>query len=105
MSILSTNSQGAGTELGSILHSPPAGDSGALGGMLAFLRLTQTIERAARSRRKAGLYHGPADFVLREGRVWTPARLPQRIRFGEPGQCYKNAFELALRHGLTYVEG
>jgi hypothetical protein len=80
-------------------------DKKALEGVLNFLQLSQAIERAARGRRKASSYHGPVDFVLREGRVWTPAWLPRGIRSGQHGQCYKNAFELALRHRLTYVEG
>jgi hypothetical protein len=82
------------------------GDMCDMGGMITFLKLNQAVEREARSRRKALLpYHGPADFVLREGKVWTPARLPRNIRAGELGHCFKNAFELALRHKLTYVEG
>ena len=51
------------------------------------------------------MYLGPADFVLQEGRTWTPAQLPRGIRLGQPGQCYKNAFNLALRNRITYVEG
>lgn len=47
---------------------------------------------------------GPRDFVLAHGRSFEAAdhELPR----GEPGMCFRNAFEVAARHPwLTYVEG
>lgn len=56
-------------------------------------------------------YSSHADFLLREGRSFTPQTWAEANKDGEYEQgklreCYKNALELVLQHpDLTYVEG
>lgn len=67
-----------------------------------YLRLITSI----RGNSSVGPYKCAEDFVLRHGRSYTPARLPQRIRRMTIKQCFANCTRLALRHeDLTYVEG
>lgn len=51
------------------------------------------------------VYRGPADFVLREGRVYRPAALPAGVVQHPPRHCFANAIHLAIEHGFDYVEG
>lgn len=44
-------------------------------------------------------------FVLDHGKEYTGRRLPSDYRQRTPKECFKNAAELALETGLTYVEG
>ena len=50
-------------------------------------------------------YGNLAGFILHEGRFWTPSPLPSKIPKGKAKQCFNNAHDLALKRGLTYVEG
>lgn len=45
------------------------------------------------------------DFVAVHGRPFTPAPLPAGLKPGSPRACYANAYRLARRRGLVYVEG
>jgi hypothetical protein len=45
------------------------------------------------------------EFVCEYGREFAPAPLPDRLRKGLPRHCYHNAYHLARKHGLVYVEG
>jgi len=46
------------------------------------------------------------DFVLRNGRyMGNMSPLPNGVRRGSLGNCFKNAFELALEKNWTYCEG
>ena len=51
------------------------------------------------------LYHNPEHFVLENGRPFTPQPRPKGIRTGDFRQCFDNAFRLARRRKLVYVEG
>ncbi|HEY6965860.1 MAG TPA: hypothetical protein VI229_00200 [Burkholderiales bacterium] len=45
-------------------------------------------------------------FVLKHGRLWTPAPRPAGMRKQRNGTCFKSAYEAAERDSaLTYVEG
>lgn len=46
-----------------------------------------------------------ADFLDRNGRRWEGSDLPQHIEKMPSGQCFRNAWELSLRHGFPYCEG
>lgn len=52
------------------------------------------------------VYSCAEEFVLKNGRQWTPAPLPPDISKMTVKECFKNATLLALeRRDLTYVEG
>ena len=51
------------------------------------------------------LYHNPEHFVLANGRPFTPQPKPKGIRTGSFQQCFDNAYRLARRRNLIYVEG
>ncbi|OGC89255.1 MAG: hypothetical protein A2W25_04305 [candidate division Zixibacteria bacterium RBG_16_53_22] len=52
------------------------------------------------------VYGCPEEFVLKNGRQWTPAPLPPDIPRMTVKECFRNAAMLALEHPeLTYVEG
>jgi hypothetical protein len=51
------------------------------------------------------LYYNPEHFVLENGRPFTPQPRPKGIRTGDFRQCFDNAFRLARRRKLIYVEG
>lgn len=55
--------------------------------------------------RREVLYATPAHFVLVNGRPFTPQLRPTGIRTGGFRQCFDNAFRLARRRKLIYVEG
>lgn len=44
-------------------------------------------------------------FLTQYGRHFTPQPLPSIYRPGAFRQCFKNAYRMALRHPVTYVEG
>lgn len=44
-------------------------------------------------------------FVKRYGRQFQPQPLPKVYRRGGFRVCFANSYRMALRHGLTYVEG
>ncbi|SEN70839.1 hypothetical protein SAMN04488077_1253 [Roseovarius tolerans] len=46
-----------------------------------------------------------ADFLHRHGKRWEGRDLPQNVKKKPSGQCFRNAWELSLRHGLPYCEG
>ena len=46
-----------------------------------------------------------AQFVLEYGREYSPSPLPKGYRLMTPQRCFDNAFLLAKKKGLTYVEG
>lgn len=48
-------------------------------------------------------YLGPADFVIREGKMYRPA--PGIVPRGAPKACFGNAIALGAIYGLRYVEG
>ena len=62
--------------------------------------LRQMVEVAGR--RKIPTY---AQFVLDNGRYYEPTELPKGYRLMTPQRCFDNAFKLACKKGLTYVEG
>lgn len=45
-----------------------------------------------------------AEYVAKNGCIWTPAPLPRDIKRGAIKQCFRNALELSLKKG-KYVEG
>lgn len=45
------------------------------------------------------------EFVLREGRFYTPQTYPTQYREGDRGQCYRDSMQLSIESGLVYVEG
>jgi hypothetical protein len=46
------------------------------------------------------------DFVLKKGRpMGNMMPLPKGVKKGQLGDCFKNAFELAMERGWTYCEG
>lgn len=53
--------------------------------------------------RAGWVYKGVHDFLLREGRVWSPEECV--LRRGLAKHCFDNAYKLARRRGLQYVEG
>jgi hypothetical protein len=54
----------------------------------------------------AALEHFPSKFILKHGRLWSAALLPDCFRQAPLGQCYRNATRLAMKHPeLAYVEG
>ena len=53
-----------------------------------------------------GPYSCMEDFILRNGRSYSAAPLPKRVRRMTPKQCFANCTQLALAHDdFTYVEG
>lgn len=46
-----------------------------------------------------------ADFLRGNGKRWKGDDLPKSIKRAPSGQCFRNAWELSLRHGLRYCEG
>jgi hypothetical protein len=44
-------------------------------------------------------------FVRRYGRLFEARNLPKPFRRGPIGACYANSYRMAVRTGLTYVEG
>lgn len=46
-----------------------------------------------------------ADYLRRNGRRWVGSALPQDMKKGPRGQCFRNAWQLSLSHGLPYCEG
>ena len=45
------------------------------------------------------------DFVIKNGRWFTPSPLPKKIRSGQIKECFKNALMTSFEYDLTYVEG
>ena len=43
--------------------------------------------------------------VLKHGKFYTPQPLPKGYKRAKSKECFKNAYELSQREGLTYVEG
>jgi hypothetical protein len=50
-------------------------------------------------------YPGFHAFVLAHGRAFVPRPLPRGYRRGAVRACFENAYRLARRRGLVYVEG
>lgn len=44
-------------------------------------------------------------FVERYARIFEPRNLPKPLRRGRLGACFANSYHMAIRHGVTYVEG
>lgn len=65
-----------------------------------------SAEAAIRIYRKlqAGL-RTPYSILADYGKNWTPALKPEWVPYGTQGLCFQNAFDLAMRTELTYVEG
>jgi hypothetical protein len=72
---------------------------------LKFLRLK--VRLRDRPLKPGYTYTSVEDWLLTNGRLWTPAPLPARIRPMPIKQCYQNAFLLAARSKgrYRYVEG
>lgn len=45
------------------------------------------------------------EFVLREGRFYTPQTYPTQYRVGDRGLCFRESMQLSIESGLVYVEG
>ena len=45
------------------------------------------------------------EFVLREGRFYTPQTYPTQYRVGDRGLCYRDSMRLSIESELVYVEG
>lgn len=60
---------------------------------------------AAKSEHLGLAYRGPADFVLRHGRWWTPRPRPAGLPQAMPRACYGNAIGGAVLYGFRYVQG
>jgi hypothetical protein len=70
-----------------------------------FLKSTVAMMKMCNQRTING-YHGLHDFVLKNGRHWTPKILPAGMKVGTPRACFVNAGNLALKNPeLIYVEG
>ena len=64
------------------------------------------VQKARGNRKPKGWeYTCIEDFILKNGRKMKIEPLPEGIKRGEPRQCFKNAFLLALENGFTYCEG
>ena len=50
-------------------------------------------------------YNSIEQFVLRNGRRFSRAELPQGVRLGASKTCFRNSIRLAKSRGLLYVEG
>ena len=46
-----------------------------------------------------------AGYLRRNGRRWVGSALPPDMKRGPQGQCFRNAWQLSLSHGLPYCEG
>jgi hypothetical protein len=70
-------------------------------------QLRAKLERLRWSRQLATergcVYLGPADFVLQEGRFYTPTHTPEEV--GARRACFGNAMTLAALFGYRSVEG
>jgi hypothetical protein len=65
--------------------------------------ITAFLAKVAAIRRSA---MGTEGWLLKHGRAWTAAPLPEGIERGMKTRCYRNAASLAIRRRtLTYVEG
>lgn len=67
--------------------------------------LLQTVEKiAAAGQYNAGYaYRNAYDFVAREGKWYRPSIT--HLKQGRPRACFGNAIDMAVVHGLAYVEG
>lgn len=71
-------------------------------------RAAESIRPSAAVIEEGWIYTSHFDLLLREGRLFTPAPLPDGIGRLHPGFCYTNSSQLAEEHPeleLTYVEG
>jgi 2'-5' RNA ligase len=50
-------------------------------------------------------HKGVEDLVLSEGKYFNPAPRPKDIKKQPDKECFKNAFQVMMDHGHTYVEG
>lgn len=46
-----------------------------------------------------------ADYLRRNGKRWLGSALPPDIEKAPQKQCFRNAWQLSLSHGLPYCEG
>jgi len=70
-----------------------------------FLRTIYGINKRSRLR-KLGNYYSIHDFILENGREFTPQTLPLKYKPLRPKHCFENAFNLmTFESNLTYVEG
>jgi len=71
----------------------------------SYLRVIREAWPAEQAERLGLAYRGPADFVLREGRWWPPARPRPDLPQGAPRACYGNSIAGAVLYDLHYVQG
>ncbi|MGW8177823.1 MAG: hypothetical protein ACWGQW_03400 [bacterium] len=66
----------------------------------------QTVSRMTVSNAEEPLtYYGIEDALLKCGRGFSVAPLPEHIERGEVKQCFRNAYQIAIEHDLIYCEG
>jgi hypothetical protein len=70
-----------------------------------YLKVLRDAWPESQSERFGLVYRGPADFVLQEGRWWSPVDAPAGMIRGVPKACYGNSIGGVLRYGLRYVQG
>jgi hypothetical protein len=70
--------------------------------LIADLKAYAEMVRTSWTRTKYPGFHA---FVLFHGRPCIPQELPRGYRRRQMGQCFENAYRLARRRGLVYVEG
>lgn len=68
---------------------------------MVLVETLQQLVDAKSSHHRLSMY----EFVLRYGRPFENQKLPSKYLHGFPRQCYQNAYLLAARHNLIYVEG
>ncbi|MFI1203516.1 hypothetical protein ACH4VR_29490 [Streptomyces sp. NPDC020883] len=77
--------------------------------LIAYLhQAAEAIAPSARAIAEGWAYTSQFDLLLREGRLFTPAPLPDEVERLHPGFCFTNAAQLANdhpEHRLTYAEG
>ncbi|WP_071654500.1 hypothetical protein [Mangrovactinospora gilvigrisea] len=77
--------------------------------LVSYLRQTaDALGPPARAVEERWVYTSQFDLLLREGRLFTPAPLPDGTEQLDPGWCFTNAAQLATDHPdlqLTYAEG
>lgn len=77
--------------------------------LVRYLQATTTMIRQHIKTQRIGNYVCLEHFVMKNGRFWKPNAdaLPEDVRPGPTGQCFRNAANLALDHRnkYIYVEG
>ena len=70
------------------------------------VKYVQGVAELLGSSRPGLAFHCTEDVVARHGKAYMPQPLPSEYKYGQMGECYRNAYLLTLlRNNLIYVEG